>query len=74
MMKDSYDVSYINDGFDEKGDSKEKAGDKSAVTLRKVVSIDETAIEARGSKSVDIVKDIEDPERPQWDNQCEFIL
>ena len=67
MMKDSYNVSYTNNGFDEKADSNEKSD--GTVTLRKVVSIEEpdkeTTVQA---------KDDEEPDRPQWDNQCEFIL
>ena len=68
MMKDSgsYNVSYVNNGFDE--NTKENPDDN-PVKFRKVVSIDETAKEAAVN-----IKDSDEPERPQWDNQCEFIL
>ena len=69
MTKDSgsYNVSYVNNGFDEK--SKENPDEENPVKFRKVVSIDETAKEATVP-----IKDSDEPERPQWDNQCEFIL
>ena len=46
MMKDSgsYNVSYVNNGFDEK--TKENPDEENPVKFRKVVSIDETAKEA----------------------------
>ena len=65
MMKDSYDVSYVNNGFDENG---LKGKPDSFVTIKKKDSEpDETKKVANTTVS-------QDPERPQWDNQCEFIL
>ena len=68
MMKDSgsYNVAYVNNGFDE---TTKENPDDNPVKFRKVVSIDETAKEATVN-----IKDSDEPERPQWDNQCEFIL
>ena len=72
MMKDSYNVSYVNNGMDDNIDSKESS--KDAITLRKIVSVDETAKEADTTNTTIAIKDNDEPERPQWDNQCEFIL
>ena len=58
MMKDSYNVSYANDGFDGTVDSNQKPD--GSVTLRKVVSIDETVKEATVQ-----IKEDDAPERPR---------
>jgi hypothetical protein len=68
MMTDSYNVSYANDGFDGTVDSNQKPD--GSVTLKKVVSI----VEEPEKEATIQVKEDDDPERPQWDNQCEFIL
>ena len=71
MMKGSYDVSYFNDGFNDGVEH------DSSVKIEKRVSIASTAVEAKESndtKKVSKVTYDQEAERPQWDNQIEFIL
>ena len=73
-MKDSYNVSYVKNGLDDGENSKEKPDANSSVTLKKVVSIDENSKDPNDTKKVIVTMGDQDSDRPQWDNQIEFIL
>ena len=71
MTTEKYAVSFVNEAFDCGPEPKAKSDATSPVTLVKLSSIDEKKAEA--NKDVSKSED-QQPEREQWDNQCEFIL
>ena len=71
MTTEKYAVSFVNEAFDCGPDSTVKPNATSPVTLVKLSSIDEK--KAAENKDVSKSED-QQPEREQWDNQCEFIL